>query len=887
MGLFKRKDNQIEKETSEVAVTTSTPSTYDELLQAEARRLHLAAMTLSPNEEQKAKDTQKLGEIKLESINASIRRIHKLKQLLRAYKEVTENMNEHSSRLYEANKQLAVNKSKEDELERFETLENIQGLYQRICLLEAMSRENKQAQSQKSDEVEQYRQKADEEQKLMTQRTNELQESTQRLKVAIEHLEQAYRILGARAILDLDIQAVQDIVAGMTQKRDALALEIGERKEENKKLQELSDKKKLQRQAMEPHRKMLTQGQRLLFCLDILSETKTEIEQIDAQYEECTQKQREESNMLERTFSEYQKVEADILTLTSELQRHRASIAGTDSYELQERAMQQKTYRQMLLSAQALWAHIQQGYGDIDENEQELIQLRNKIEYGKQSLSVLGQEVNNLRQECKSREYTLTVSKSQNVIQLRSDLREGVNCTVCGATHHPYHSDTMLEQNKLISELRSEYELQLTELQTKEKRLHELILSQAKLEAQEEIKSVGLVTLKKQQDTFVKEWGMYKGLDRSFADCSPSTNLEARTGMIRQLIENATHDADNAQHELDTYNYHQTRINEITEKLAHKNREKGELTVRLNEENTGCQVLTRQAKQLEDIRANLQTRYSRLYEEANKTISLPEWFKDWQNNTEGLKQHIEEMTQSWNTLHEELVQLESRQQVSTATLEGCMKQETMLENLIQQAQKDIEQRVNLRKEGEKNYERTLEDQKAEDYAETEFQLYASSNTAEKKQREVLQNATSKLANAQGQQAELSDIGHQLDEQASAGRLELDLWIRQYNAYHPSVQYKDLEQYFAGKTDWNQLRKQLRETRIEADTEQRIIDVMRDRVLEIQALASQSSADINTLNSEELDAQLTQLEQQYREACLEIAEQILVLQRNERCKKQVN
>ena len=887
MGLFKRKDNQIEKETSEVAVTTSTPSTYDELLQAEARRLHLAAMTLSPNEEQKAKDTQKLGEIKLESINASIRRIHKLKQLLRAYKEVTENMNEHSSRLYEANKQLAVNKSKEDELERFETLENIQGLYQRICLLEAMSRENKQAQSQKSDEVEQYRQKADEEQKLMTQRTNELQESTKRLKVAIEHLEQAYRILGARAILDLDIQAVQDIVAGMTQKRDALALEIGERKEENKKLQELSDKKKLQRQAMEPHRKMLTQGQRLLFCLDILSETKTEIEQIDAQYEECTQKQREESNMLERTFSEYQKVEADILTLTSELQRHRASIAGTDSYELQERAMQQKTYRQMLLSAQALWAHIQQGYGDIDENEQELIQLRNKIEYGKQSLSVLGQEVNNLRQECKSREYTLTVSKSQNVIQLRSDLREGVNCTVCGATHHPYHSDTMLEQNKLISELRSEYELQLTELQTKEKRLHELILSQAKLEAQEEIKSVGLVTLKKQQDTFVKEWGMYKGLDRSFADCSPSTNLEARTGMIRQLIENATHDADNAQHELDTYNYHQTRINEITEKLAHKNREKGELTVRLNEENTGCQVLTRQAKQLEDIRANLQTRYSRLYEEANKTISLPEWFKDWQNNTEGLKQHIEEMTQSWNTLHEELVQLESRQQVSTATLEGCMKQETMLENLIQQAQKDIEQRVNLRKEGEKNYERTLEDQKAEDYAETEFQLYASSNTAEKKQREVLQNATSKLANAQGQQAELSDIGHQLDEQASAGRLELDLWIRQYNAYHPSVQYKDLEQYFAGKTDWNQLRKQLRETRIEADTEQRIIDVMRDRVLEIQALASQSSADINTLNSEELDAQLTQLEQQYREACLEIAEQILVLQRNERCKKQVN
>ena len=887
MGLFKRKDNQIEKETSEVAVTTSTPSTYDELLQAEARRLHLAAMTLSPNEEQKAKDTQKLGEIKLESINASIRRIHKLKQLLRAYKEVTEKMNEHSSRLYEANKQLAVNKSKEDELERFETLENIQGLYQRICLLEAMSRENKQAQSQKSDEVEQYRQKADEEQKLMTQRTNELQESTKRLKVAIEHLEQAYRILGARAILDLDIQAVQDIVAGMTQKRDALALEIGERKEENKKLQELSDKKKLQRQAMEPHRKMLTQGQRLLFCLDILSETKTEIEQIDAQYEECTQKQREESNMLERTFSEYQKVEADILTLTSELQRHRASIAGTDSYELQERAMQQKTYRQMLLSAQALWAHIQQGYGDIDENEQELIQLRNKIEYGKQSLSVLGQEVNNLRQECKSREYTLTVSKSQNVIQLRSDLREGVNCTVCGATHHPYHSDTMLEQNKLISELRSEYELQLTELQTKEKRLHELILSQAKLEAQEEIKSVGLVTLKKQQDTFVKEWGMYKGLDRSFADCSPSTNLEARTGMIRQLIENATHDADNAQHELDTYNYHQTRINEITEKLAHKNREKGELTVRLNEENTGCQVLTRQAKQLEDIRANLQTRYSRLYEEANKTISLPEWFKDWQNNTEGLKQHIEEMTQSWNTLHEELVQLESKQQVSTATLEGCMKQETMLENLIQQAQKNIEQRVNLRKEGEKNYERTLEDQKAEDYAETEFQLYASSNTAEKKQREVLQNATSKLANAQGQQAELSDIGHQLDEQASAGRLELDLWIRQYNAYHPSVQYKDLEQYFAGKTDWNQLRKQLRETRIEADTEQRIIDVMRDRVLEIQALASQSSADINTLNSEELDAQLTQLEQQYREACLEIAEQILVLQRNERCKKQVN
>ena len=113
----------------------------------------------------------------------------------------------------------------------------------------------------------------------------------------------------------------------------------------------------------------------------------------------------------------------------------------------------------MLLSAQSLWNRISTGYSLIEEKARTLNALRLHIEHVQKNIHELDTEVSRLNRLSDEKRYTYMLSKSQSVIQLRSDLKEGVQCSVCGATHHPYHSDTMLEQSKLIGDFKTEYDL--------------------------------------------------------------------------------------------------------------------------------------------------------------------------------------------------------------------------------------------------------------------------------------------------------------------------------------------------------------------------------------------------------------------------------------------
>ena len=121
--------------------------------------------------------------------------------------------------------------------------------------------------------------------------------------------------------------------------------------------------------------------------------------------------------------------------------------------------MQLKNKKQMLISAQSLWHQITIGYNSIEEQTRTLNELRLHIDNTERNIREMETEVGKLSRLRHEKEETYLLSKGQNIIQLRADLKEGVSCSVCGATHHPYHSDTMLEQSKLIGEFKTDYEL--------------------------------------------------------------------------------------------------------------------------------------------------------------------------------------------------------------------------------------------------------------------------------------------------------------------------------------------------------------------------------------------------------------------------------------------
>lgn len=857
-----------------------------QLTRTEARRQTIAASLLSPQQLARTEDMSRLAESKLRNIESSLQQLHDQREWVHRYNEKKHELTEHQNRLHELNKQLAIIADEEKQLERFETFETIQGPFQRMALLERLSRSNKLAQSGLVSQVEDAEKTTSDKQKLLKQLTDTCQEAAQHMIDMRDKIIEASHIQGERSILDIDRESSRQLDESIAQKKQLLTREIQELETQIASLAEQTAQQKAQRQTMEPHQSLLEHGEMVITQLKTLADLEERTQQISATQKEELRNQQEENDMLGRVFADYQHVEADIKSLKGELEIHRHQNLGHSTHSLQKRSAELNNRRQMLLSAQSLWNRIRMGYQLIEEKTQTVNRLRLDFDNLRLNIKNLEAKITHLRQLCHEKEYTLTLSKSQNVIQLRSDLREGVSCTVCGATHHPYHGDTMLEQNKLISELRTDFEQIRHELAGQEPQLQQLRDQLTATTARREVEEETLSHLRQRQIEDIKEWNIFSSLDRTFAECSPSTNLEARTAMLRQLIENTAHEAEDAQKELDRYNFHQTRINELNETLNKKTQQYNDLTTRLNELNTGCQVLARMVEVTRQRRSRIQERYTQLYEQLNSRITLNDWYAAWQNNHESVHLRIEQMMERWTELNQGIAQLTHEREVLQSLLEEKQSQNKYLETLSAQIHDIINRREQIRKEGEKRYEEMLGNQEAADHFDNICQSLLKAYKANTEHRDLLCQSSMQLANLLGRQEELAAQGEAVDNELIDMKSQLDLWIRRFNANNPPVQYAELQQAFDVEKDWNAIRQRIRDTRIKAMLGQARVDSLRSAIVALQG----ESCHLPDAEEESilyaLVVQQQQLEHQRQEVIMQLAEQHLAIRKHETCQKQL-
>ncbi len=857
-----------------------------DLTHTEARRLNMASALLTPKQEQQEQEAIRLGEAKLKHISETLQRIRMQQEWLHNYKRMSRAQKMHAAQLYEVNKRLTSDIHDEKRLERFEAFEAIQGEFQHIRLLRQMNVTNRTSQASISQQIEQASELAQEQSRLMEQLHTSFIETEKQMRVANEQFAQLCRIQGAGAVLDLstrtthaDIESLQGRLDVMKLRNSELELSITNK---DKRIAQLSQ----QLQTLEPHRHMLEKGRRVTLRLNVMAEIKEEIKQASAQLNETLQKQRDENSLLSQVFLEYQRVASDIKRIKDELQQHRASIAGTTSQGIQERTISETTRHQMLLSAQATWKLIQDGYEQIEETNRKITELSHKIKHGADTLSKLGKDVEQLERNYRDKEYTLTMSKSQSVIQLRSDLKEGISCTVCGAAHHPYHSDTMLEQNKLINELRTEYQLLQQEYNNKARLLAQLEQEQTVSQTTHAQQQDFLAYLRQQQDVLAGQWRMYAHLDRSFADCSPSTNHEARTEMLRLLVENAQRRANEAQQELNNYNFHQEEINRLNQQLAAKDQERANLETQLSEVNTGCHVLARQVEQFETMCDNAQKRFLHHYEEAEKNITLHEWLHEWQDNPETLVQRIANMQTQWNMLRQELEEANQERKLLDTILQANAEEETFLDSVMQQMQQTSEQYAQMRSTDQREYDLIMEKGKGGNFHQICYQVLLQGHNELIAQGEELQKRMERLTLLQGRQTELQTNGKQIDEQITQLRYNLDLWFRRYNATHPPVQYEELEATFEANTNWEEIRKRIRAAQVEAAMEQEMVKLLDAEIMDMQARASRSSTSIHELTDEALKEKLNTTEQEYFQEALLTARHHIRLQRDKEMRESI-
>lgn len=844
------------------------------------------AKMLNATQLQRVKERKRLAETKLNNIEESLVQLRKQQDWLRRYNKLKLELKHEKANLFELNKLQASMANDIRQLERFEMFESIQGAFQRRAVLEKLTDQNKRSLSILEHESDEIRQAWNKQEKLQTQMENQRKSAEERLYNIHDQIFHAFTLQGSNQAYKEEIDNLAEFSVKAQQQVSMLEGTISETEQRIDVLSDELAHHKEERQSMEIHEQMIQHAEKNLLLLDNLQEIEEQQQKTKSLQADTLQKQNEENKLLERVFSKYQEVSSEIETLEGELHTHRASILGQDSYKLQERAMQLKSLKQMLISAQSLWHQISLGYKSIEEKTQTLNELRLHIDNIERNIREMETQVGKLSRLCHEKEQTYLLSKSQNIIHLRSDLKEGVSCSVCGATHHPYHSDTMLDQSKLIGEFKTDYELLLAELRSKQQTLEDLRLDLAENKGKQFSEESSLNAIRIRQNDDVKEWGIYASLDPSFKDCSPSTNLDARMALIRHMIESTADDSEKAQKELDAFNYHMAQITKLGEGLQTLEQQKKDLSVRLNEVNTGCQVRAGQVERVAAMMDSENTRFSEVYHHLEEGITIKDWKGIWDKNHEALREQIIKLTSSWNAVNSQITNEEQELTLQKTLHETLTQQLNLFRYYLEQVKNRTENRQTRIDTNNNTIKQTTGEAGPKQLYDEAYQQMENAKQTEKNELEETRKLQHEADYLRGRNEFHILYGKELSNKLSEEHSRLDIWISNFNMHHPPVQYAELQEIFSEEKDWVTLRSRVLKVRQDALRSQIRVDDLNSQFIALQAEGNYHSADDETLQ-ESLAAKMEDLEGKQREVMMQIARLSVALEEHEKAVHSAN
>ncbi len=628
---------------------------------------------------------------------------------------------------------------------------------------------------------------------------------------------------------------------------------------------------KLHKQALSVHQLMFEKFDLIKDKLSVLTiETRRNVES----HKKLTDLNRRKEELLQqgdKADAKQHQLEQKLSTLRGELLIHQQTNRGHDSARLQEAAAQGRARLQALRHALSLWQHISDGYTVIADREAALRREQaalTRLQLDTQKLEV---EVRSVEEAHARVGTAYTLSQSDNIVRLRKQLKEGTACPVCGATHHPYHTETERELGNLLATLNREYEEAAVRLDLKRNTLSRQREDIAATSARIEADTHALDERRQRLEADIAEW--QEGcatLDASFSDCTPTVNRDARRMMIQLLIDNTAQAADKADKELSTYNFHQGHINRLNEEIAALDTQMADNHTFLDKVRTEAHIATAAAEDLQQAITLSDRAVSELYTDLDDMVTVSGWFTEWKNNADGLRLRLTNLHTDWKTTCKTLDDTERQAELQAEELKS-------VEANVEEANKGL---ITLRESRDAAREElsARREELRRIFGDTDPRKEAAAlNKAIDEARTAAQKAISEHEKAQGTLKQLEGQRDNLlaSRLSAQQRLrdcqqELDLKILKFNGTNSPTQMSELDALFADGRDWNALRRlisDLADQRLVADNR---LKQMREALLEIEA-DPKRPADDKEETRQVLETELAAGEQQIEQIATTLGE----------------
>ena len=308
-----------------------------------------------------------------------------------------------------------------------------------------------------------------------------------------------------------------------------------------------------------------------------------------------------------------------------------------------------------------------------------------------------------------------------------------------------------------------------------------------------------------------------------------------------------------------------------------------ELSIRLNEANTACQVMAGQVERLNERLQQTTNTYRQRYDELELAITLPEWSSQWKTSPENLKQRIQGMRDRWEEINSKL--RETELEAMRLKTDGLRLQESRQQLLTDIASlESYTNKLHEHVEKSENAWKKLipEGDNKQPFEQARGQHAMRIELLDKARKEYEKRLWQQMSAVALKEA-LDSHTHDFEQEIAQQRRSLDLWMNRYNANHPPVQIQELERVLAGEKDWSELREHVRKVLDEQSMTEARVDYLRAQIIALQAEGMRTLSDDGDTERKALQVKLSELEQQQRELLKQIVQYELRLQAHEQAK----